>query len=73
MMEPLSNHIQLIDALFFNIAKFRYADNTDDEYEAQWYEPWDAIVNWLRLITDLRLSVAPQPRIVRLVNAKYEG
>ena len=73
VMESLPSHIRLISSLFFNIVHFRYADNTKDECEAQWYEPWDAILNWLCLITNENLTVAPQPCIVRLVNAQYEG
>ena len=73
MMESLASHIHLISSLFFNIVHFQYADDTKDECEAQWYEPWDTILNWLPLITDENLTVAPQSRIVRLVNARYEG
>jgi len=37
----------------------------EDSREAQWYEPWNLILNWLRVRTHLRLTVAPQFSITR--------
>lgn len=31
-----------------------------DTREAQFYEPWDLVLNWLRVRTDLRFTIAPQ-------------
>jgi hypothetical protein len=72
-MEPLPHHMKLLTAMFKEIKISVYEDNTDNNYEAQLYEPWSAIFNRLRSITDWRLAVVPQPRLVRLINLRYEG
>lgn len=43
----------------------RLIDHDQDLRESQWYEPWDLVLNWLRIRTDLRLTIAPQFMISR--------
>lgn len=52
-IESLAAHIALLKSIFRQIenARLEYHD-VPDTTEAQWYEPWDAILNWLRIRTD---------------------
>lgn len=43
----------------------RLIDHDQDLRESQWYEPWDLVLNWLRIRTDLRLTIALQFMISR--------
>lgn len=43
----------------------RLIQEDGDTKEAQWYEPWDLVLNWLRVCTDLRLTIAPQFTVSR--------
>ena len=43
----------------------RLINHDQDTKESQWYEPWDLVLNWLRVKTDLRLTIAPQFMILR--------
>lgn len=38
----------------------RLIEHDGDTKESQWYEPWDLVLNWLRVRTDLCLTIAPQ-------------
>jgi len=58
-IETLSYLLHRLDHLRLHI------EDDEDTREAQWYEPWDLVLNWLRVRTDLRLTVAPQFTLTR--------
>jgi hypothetical protein len=67
-IESLSHLLRRLDHLRLHI------EDDEDTREAQWYEPWDLVLNWLRIRTDLRLTVAPQFTLTReYYESTYEG
>ncbi|KAG6871312.1 hypothetical protein C0995_006151 [Termitomyces sp. Mi166 len=67
MAETIHDHMHILESILDHWSNFRYEDNSLDSSEAQWYEAWDMILNWLRVQSCLYLSVAPQIRLTNIV------
>ncbi|KAG5732038.1 hypothetical protein E4T56_gene18783 [Termitomyces sp. T112] len=73
MMETIDDHMGILRCILDHWERFRYEDDSLDSSEAQWYETWDMVLNWLRLQSNSQLSVAPQIRLTNIVYRRRDN